>query len=272
MPVEEVEGRLVGQLPGLEVNERFEHRKARRGFAHVGPEAYFAEVVAMPPVAPHEDRELARSGRPGQHPRCLTTDLHVIQPYVISAYSLREIVQKRKCRHTVVLQVLHHPVEALVVHRDGSDGIGLPSHVAQEVCELLGRLGLREAQMHRAAQVGPAGHGRLDLPSERPVEGLLLLQEDHPEAQFGHQGVEPVIDEATRVVADPAGRLGDLAQGLVANLRPPVQRAVDGSDADMRFAGDIADRGAAGHGHPSGDISRDFTTNDAFSARSVSRE
>ncbi len=252
MPRQQVERRLVGQLPGLEVHQRVEHGESRRILAEEAAEAGFPEFVAVPAIAADEDRDLAGLVGGGRDHRGRDPpDLEVVQADIGLPDALREIVEQREAGDAAVAQILDRLGD--LVMGDGGRGKGIDPalHAAHQSGEIGRRLRRRERDHRLGPDVLRRGHGAPDLGREMLVEGLLFLVQHESEPHAGQFGLDALPDQARRVIADPLRRLEDLARRRLAHLLAPVEDAVDGGHADAGLARHIGDCLPACHRGPS---------------------
>ncbi len=204
--------------------------------------------MAVPAIAADKHRDLSgpahrhRDHRGGNAP-----NLHVIKAKIVLAHALCEVVEQREGRDALPSQPLDRSIDAVMIDSGAGEGVDLFTQHQHRRREILGVLRRREGHRRPPANVTPGSDRRFNLAGEILVKFLLLLVQDKAEMHLGNLGREPVVDQATGMVADPVRCIGHLARRLLAHLGPAVQYPVDRRHPDTGFTGKILDRRSSGH-------------------------
>ena len=102
--------------------------------------------------------------------------------------------------------------------------------------------------MQGRPHAGGLGDSSLGLFLELLVKGLTLLVQDKTKAQTHQVCLDPLPDQRCGMISHLARRVVDLAGGFLPDLLSRIQNAVNGGGRNPCLAGDILDRGSAGHG------------------------
>ena len=134
-----------------------------------------------------------------------------------------------------------------MVDRNHGDGLAAGGDLLQ-LCGDLGRdLRFQELDLGSAAEIRRGVDGKLELPREGLIEGLVRALQDEAQPVLRQILLQPLPDQAGGVIADRVGGFVDAARGFLAHRQAAVEHPVDRGDADAGGFRQIGNGRPLGH-------------------------